>query len=479
MSPSEKGYFKKFVYKGKSRNTAYITLFDSIERQSEFNEKKLIQDFNKHKHSTSFASARTYLYKILLRTLVEYHADSTPTDTLLRNIREMHVLLERGLHKACKRKLDSARRLAAELDNQSFDFALHQIELALATYSNRGTKELIEIIQRSREKLVKREAALEYQLCHARYVELALNYGFVAHTAKEANAFRELLASKLLQTPPEGLGFHAQFSFFSARAGLHQAVNEMEEALSYSEEILSLFDQYPKQKINKHKHFLQSVNTYLNQLLLCGEVRKFDLRVEQALNLISTLPESHVTKERKTYLLSLQLRRLIMERNFTEAKEFIPTLLADSVSFQNQPGNTLMLHYLIMLVHFYSRDWNHSLDLIQQIESNFDLSTNRTYYTWILIVRVLIQLELGNRDLLEYSRLSAYRHLMKQHPEYETERLMISFLGKLGRVPESEWGALFDELRTQIEACYESGWERTTIFYLDVLSWLDQHSGHR
>ena len=100
MTKAEKAYFKKFSYKtAKEENPIYFTLFDAIDRQKEYQEKKLLKKFRHHKITQNFSIAKNYLFKLIIKSLRAYNSQKIIEDIVLDDIREIRILLNKGLYK--------------------------------------------------------------------------------------------------------------------------------------------------------------------------------------------------------------------------------------------------------------------------------------------------------------------------------------------------------------------------------------------
>ena len=72
LSKSEKGYFKKFSYlytiEGEKN---YIKLFDAIEKQKEYDEKKLLKIFNEEEFIKQFPRVNSSIFMLKFQ-LIKY-----------------------------------------------------------------------------------------------------------------------------------------------------------------------------------------------------------------------------------------------------------------------------------------------------------------------------------------------------------------------------------------------------------------------
>ena len=63
LSKSEKGYFKKYAnFHVRNDQNNYTRIFDAIDLQKEYDEKKIIRKFQRERFVNQFAVAQNYLY---------------------------------------------------------------------------------------------------------------------------------------------------------------------------------------------------------------------------------------------------------------------------------------------------------------------------------------------------------------------------------------------------------------------------------
>ncbi|MCK6650719.1 MAG: hypothetical protein L6Q66_13770, partial [Bacteroidia bacterium] len=115
LSKSEKGYFKKFAnFHVRNEQNNYTKIFDAIDLQEEYNEKKLLHKFRNEKFVRQFAVAKNYLYEMVLESLEAYHKNSTTEIRSMLN--RIEILVDKGLHSQAKKLLRKAKDMAIEYE---------------------------------------------------------------------------------------------------------------------------------------------------------------------------------------------------------------------------------------------------------------------------------------------------------------------------------------------------------------------------
>ena len=120
MSPQEKAYFKRYGYKSGTRRKEYLQLFDAIEKQKTYNESVLRKKFKKEDGFNSISAAKNHLYHQVLRSLVDYNADKSSEDQILRHLQEVFFLQSRGLNEQCNKRIKSTWKIIIDSDLDAF-----------------------------------------------------------------------------------------------------------------------------------------------------------------------------------------------------------------------------------------------------------------------------------------------------------------------------------------------------------------------
>jgi hypothetical protein len=125
MSPSEKGYFKKFAARhtiGDKNN--YLRLFDLIDKQTTYNEDQISK---KIKQRGQFAYFKNYLFELLLKGLSSYHTEMSVDITINNLLTQIEILQNKGLYDLCVKLISRAKGIAIE--NEKFNDAIKILKI--------------------------------------------------------------------------------------------------------------------------------------------------------------------------------------------------------------------------------------------------------------------------------------------------------------------------------------------------------------
>ena len=115
MSSSEKRYFTVFVSAFEKKNKTNLKLFTAIDKQKEYNEKALKTKFKNESFVKHFAVVKNNLFKVILKSLRLYHADSHPVE-IVNQYKDNYIILlmNKGLADLASAQLAKAIKVAEE-----------------------------------------------------------------------------------------------------------------------------------------------------------------------------------------------------------------------------------------------------------------------------------------------------------------------------------------------------------------------------
>ena len=78
-----------------------MKIFDAIDRQIEYNETAIKDQFKSEIFIKHFPSEKNHLYKLILKSLRSYHSDNSVSSALKQEIKNIEILYNKALFKEC------------------------------------------------------------------------------------------------------------------------------------------------------------------------------------------------------------------------------------------------------------------------------------------------------------------------------------------------------------------------------------------
>ena len=113
LSQSEKRFFKLWAQLHASeRNNKYTRLFDAIQKQDVYDEKKLFIDNKDVAYGKQFPVLKNYLYNQILWCMDQYH--KSKYEEVRSLLHKVEFLCEKGLYEQCDKMLRKAKQKAEQ-----------------------------------------------------------------------------------------------------------------------------------------------------------------------------------------------------------------------------------------------------------------------------------------------------------------------------------------------------------------------------
>lgn len=157
LTAEEKGYFKKFAKRHISKGNSYLQLFDTINKQSNFNETALKKKYK------NLSVLKNYLFELILQSLVISEAAPTTSQTILKGIIQIQLLIKKGLTANALKMLRVYKAMAE--DSELYFLLSHllkiEVNLLRPSWKVEEMLERIEEVHKSRKLAEDKQRVLD------------------------------------------------------------------------------------------------------------------------------------------------------------------------------------------------------------------------------------------------------------------------------------------------------------------------------
>lgn len=108
LTKSEKRFFKLHSAL-QSGEKNYLRIFDAIDKQKAYDEDAIKQQFARETFIRHFPSEKNHLYKLILKALRAYHAESSIGGLLKQHINNIEILFGKALYTEAGKILQRAQ----------------------------------------------------------------------------------------------------------------------------------------------------------------------------------------------------------------------------------------------------------------------------------------------------------------------------------------------------------------------------------
>ncbi len=482
MKKSEKRYFKLSVSVQKGEKN-YIRLFNAIDGQKEYNEKKIAKKFENEKFARQLPVAKNALYGLVLKSLRAYHAGNTSETDLYEQLHEARILYEKGLYGQCRNRLSKAKLAAYRLEKhiQILDILKCEKDLARAeSYAGKTNNNPDKILQEEKKVLDTYGNLCEFICFDSKIFVMHLNHLFT-RSKREQKIYDLLVNKSLFRDEKNALSFQARIYYHEAHGFYLLSGSDFTRSYGHYKKLLSLLESNPlmlKENIRNYTATLHNITLVLTHLRKYREFMRY-------IKKLRGLPErfekelSEDTKYRifiRSY--NLEYAMLLQKKDYARAKALISLIENGLGKFKRRVDkvNELLLIYKYACTYFETGEYSKSLHWINRILNDPDTGSMPDIHCFARILNLIVHYELGNTDLLEYIVKSTYRFLYKRKRLYKFETSVLNFIkNKLPKVNTGEELAeAFRELRAELKKILKDPYEKQVLEYFDFISWLDR-----
>lgn len=480
LSKSEKRFFK-LSSSLQTGDKNYLKIFDAIEKQTAYNEAALKTMFKKETFVNHFPSEKNHLYKLILKSLRNYHSDNSINSVLKQEIKNVEILYKKALFKECNKFLLRAKKQAIENEKFYFLFELISWEKLLleeAFEDGQFNKDLDKLIDEEQDVIAKLQNLAEYHVLYSKINYVFRSEGF-SRNSEDIRIVAEIEDHPLIKGSNTALSKRAATICYYTQGFCAMANSRTDLALLKFNRVKDILDARPKLKTDLAKRYVKTLSKIISchiDLGLYVEAWGFidDLKTLTNQNGFKSIDiEVNVFK---TVTIS-ELQLLTRSGKFSKALSVVEDSILDkleSVENRLSKEQLLELYYHIAYAYFGTGEFNKSLFWINKVLNDNENTLRKDLFSYARLFNLVIHFELQNYDLLEYITKSTQRYLVRRQRDYNLEKLVIDHLRKLIRESKSkDIVTKYAEFKSQLVELVTEPEDQIVIKYFDFLSWIN------
>ncbi|MEM7104321.1 MAG: hypothetical protein AAF502_14375 [Bacteroidota bacterium] len=478
MDRSEKGYFKKFasMYSGK-RSQNYLRLFEEIDKQSNYDEKKIKEKFKGEKLLNNFSVAKNYLADTILKALKGYKVAENNRQEITTYLTSARILFKKGLFDERKTLLAKARELATQ--GEEFNLMVEVIaEEILSNIHNplAGSLDRINELLKERRDIYKVMDNVDqillfyYQVFHLRLKSMELDQ-------IDKNDLEVIMKEPLLQDESNCLSIHSKSYFFLCWQYFFEFKEDLTKALDYSKKYLQLLRDNPDfTKRRDAQNHIFSLYNYMNRARTAGIYDEFP---EVLREMKSIQPKYFALK---VFLFEAltdnELIYIIHGHRLDLFEDTLNRILKGHKQFDGYMRTySKQEHlYLVSIVYMIKGDFETALEWnLKTLDLSKEDATRQDYGLSSRLLNLIIHLELGNTYYLGNVTRSLKRFIKKNPKPLEVEKIILRFIDRLSAAPdkttyEKHLIKMFEEVGEKLAATNRFD---HTLTHFDIKCWID------
>jgi hypothetical protein len=443
LDKGERRYFRTFAQRHViGTQNHYERLFDALQEMEVYDEAALQARFAGEPCLQQWASFKSYLYKILRRSLRAYHEESSVVAEMQHLLHDLGILFEKAQMDACKRLLNKGLRLAIEQDAhlQVLEFVEWDRRLIKRLMPRNMVEELARVAETERHHL---ECLRIERLLSAYYDQV-----FCLTKQNNSSAIQKKLAD--LQAEVEALLVGVQLSFharitWSAIQGLVAMQRGALEVASLQNHDAVLTWQARPLILNAHRErYLLTLVNYLNTIYQSQN----DSQFQAALRIVRSGQALRGGMQRFVEIMSgnLELLHLMNAGRYEEAEQIVP-VMGDIIKEEPEflrPSQLITYSYNVCVLLFVRGRYRNAVEWLNRILDFPGHDIRIDIRNAAQMLALIVHYELGNDDLLEYLLAAAQRKYSQDKPHFQLASLVATHLKSaiLSPTPQARQAAL-------------------------------------
>ena len=477
LSGPEKRYFKLNANdKWGGEKNKYLTLFDAIDAQEEFDEDALKLKVYEGQaiESRKYSELKAYLYDLILKSLQGYDEKSSIEYKIKSLLKSVKVLYKRSHYEACEELMVKAKKLSIE-----YESFVHLLEILNWEKQVAFTKEDIAFLDKELDRIDEEEKKCLNQLRNLSIYKnifyqmiVSIRKDAVLRSEEKVERLMKMMKHPLLRDVSEAQSHLAKVLYHRVYGLYYYSISDYKNFYESSNLFLK--------KIESKPHILkEDVSDYIsavsNLILSCGLINRY---TEVRRNLSKMLKIKPITKhdelriQRQYYAFKFNLCNFTGE--FEEGIEALEDHIKARKKYGEETFQTGSFYLQYFNIYFGAEDFEKALENLNAWLNLPKSIERQDLQSLVRILNLVIHYEMGNTFLLEYLLRSTYRFLRKRNRMFEFEKRVLGFIKNSNKIyTNKELKKAFIILKKDFESLSQIPSEKAMLQYFDFIAWLE------
>ncbi len=475
LNKSEKRHFSLFsgLQEG---DKFYMTVFNLIDRQKIYNEKKIIAHFKSASHVKQFPVIKSYLYYAILKSLNYYSRGEATGKEIRELLSYAELLFKRGLYAQCKKILFKAKQIALSLNKHALLLDILNWETKLMLIENK--EHLLEEHTKEITSTLNDIANINSYRTHAFRLHTLFNQVGKPRNKEDVKQYKTIYESSFFKNEEEATTVQSKWLLYNLKTNYARAMDDKFSGYTYSKKAVAHIEKYPALIFEDPDMYIASMQNFIVVLL---DLRKSDECLEAIRRLREYSKEKKLAKNRSaliriftlSYIAELDL--LFKRGEFDEGLVNIKEVETGIEKFRGglSKYNEIILCCCISRLYFGAGKFKKALLWLNRA-TQIPSESRQDVISFMKIFNLIIHFELGNTDVLPYIIKSTYRYFYKAERLFQFEKVIIDFLRKLKSTDtRKQLKILLTELKEEFILLSNNPLEKNAFEYFEYISWLE------
>lgn len=418
LSRSEKRYFKLYAARtGEAENRKFIRLFDAIERQSEYNEEKILER-EPSLQPAQLSNMKAHLYVQVLKAVSLFNQAKMPDAQIRELLDNAQLLYNKCLYQQSIRILDKAKRLATRHERSSLLLNIIELEkLALnQTVDERNIERVNKIVTETEQLAESIRNLNSFSNLSLKLDSFYVNVGHVRNR-KDYQKVKTFFHASLPHYHEKQLTFSEKIYLYYSFTGYHFFVQDYRAGYRYAKKMVKLFDANPERIENNLEMYIRSLNNLLiaqNKLMRYEEFHETQKKLTTLKRFPKKLLNENVNLNLFRTIYIHEINRHFMLGEFRSGTRIVNALKHELDLFipKLDKHHVFIFYYKIACLYVGSSNFRQALVWLNKIINSREVDVREDLHAFARILNLVCHYELGNTELMEYAIKSTYRFLL-------------------------------------------------------------------
>lgn len=481
LSKSEKRYFTLYSLRHVIGNeNKYMQLFEAIENQKEYNENALIKKFKDEKFSRRLGVAKAYLYEMILRSMNEYHVQSSTEAEVRALLGNVAFLYRKGLYDAAMKIALKTKKLCVNSELLHFIpiiISWQKKILEMEFFADAPGNTLKEIYSEETEVIEKLNNINNYWLLQARLYQHHHQQGIARHP-NDIDTISVVFNDPLVKNENEAQCFESLLLLYKIYATYFFITRDVTNCYNYSKKLTVLIESRAELINIDPLTYIYAINNLLNTTGMLGKTEEKSIYLQKLYQLM----QSATLKKWQTVQIKLFeayhyhcMHTCVSEGDFEKALPLVANVEQGLKYYKNKIDKVgkIMLCFYCFHSCFGAGKFIQAHEWLHKIIDDENATLRRDIFRFSKILTLLTAYEINDKEILKNTLKSVYGFLYKGEHLYQFETIVMQFIRRVAYLPNVQViDGEFKMLLRELNNLYSNNFEKKAFAYFDFPLWV-------
>jgi len=481
MGANEKRYFTG------NNSSKLIFLFNAIDAQKVYDEANIKKKFAADSYFVNHLNtAKRNLQKSVLKSLRNYHTESSIDIRLRNRMTDIDLLFYKGLYDMCLKAINNLKIIAVKYEKWMWQLEAIRYEYRLnaVSKSTNNSSQYLHRLKKEEDLLLKKIGNFcEYDFIVNHYHLLVTSKG---HRKKKP--LKRLFLSPALQSERQTLSWKARRNYHLLKHFYYLHLkHDLKLALKHIKHYLVIIKKTP---FESEAHLISYIYGLQDYSFLCIKLKKtdevFSIIREIKGFLQKTSSEFNSPAIAKVAFVKSYSMELALLNHIGEAEKgiaLVPEIETGLKKFKNHliKQNYIVFYFNIALCYFGAGRYRDTIRWLNKVMNETDNTVREDIQCMVRIINLIVHYELGREEYVQFLISETRKFLQERKSVFKIEHVVLNFFDK--KLPVSGKGISptedFKELQRELKLISKDAKESEALEYFDFIFWAESKIENR